>query len=402
MTERPKPPKKKASKRRWLRRALGVAIGCVIGVGLLWFAVHRLPWLGPFIADGLRAVIGVKAVERIEAFAYGIQDRANRAVRSDEPPPPTWSAPPLVQSAPAVTGDAATEARPPFRPPSVKPMHEKSKTEVDGVWVPIPDPRRPKEPAVMVKTLLHPDASRPWAELFVVAFQLEHLRIELVPGTVEPRPNVKEARGMERPGLIPAAHHDHLVAAFNGGFKTEHGHYGLGIAGKTVVKARPMSCTAAAYPDGRLRIATHKKIAEDEAKWLWWRQAPPCVYEEDRMHPSLWDPETRGWGASSRRRGRDSPFATIGLNPERTILYVGVSNHTTARAMADGMHHAGASNVAQLDVNWSFPKIVLFEPGEGGALRTVSAFKGFVVDKKELTVTPSRRDFFYVRRRVEK
>ncbi len=401
MTKRPKPPKKPASRRRWLRRILGVTVGFVVSVGLLWFAVHRLPWLGPFIADSLRAVIGVKAVERIEAFAYGIQDRANRAVRSDEPPPPTWSAPPPAESAPVATGDAATETRPPFRPASVKPMHEKSKTEVDGVWVPIPDPRRPKEPAVMVKTLLHPDASRPWAELFVVAFQLEYVRVQLVPGTVEPRANVKEGRGLERPGVIPATDHEHLVAAFNGGFKTQHGHYGLGIAGKTVVKARPMSCTAAAYPDGTLRIATHKKIASDEAKWLWWRQAPPCVYEEDRMHPSLWDPETRGWGAAL---GGEVVIrrSAIGLNPERDILFVGVSNHTTARAMADGMHHAGASNVAQLDVNWSFPKIVLFKAGKDGALKAESAFKGFVVDKKELTATPSPRDFFYVRYRAGK
>lgn len=384
---------------RWKHRVLVLALSCLVSVPLLWLLVHRVPWLGPMFADGLRAVVGTRAVERLEIFAYGVEDRANRLLRSDQPPAPAWSAPEIPTPAPSASLAAAATAtpRPPFRAPGVAPMHEKTKTAVDGVWVPMADPRRPTEPSMMAKTLLHPDASRPWAELFVVAFDLARVRISLVPGTVEPRPNVVEARDLERPGLIPKAHHDALLAAFNGGFKTQHGHYGLGLRGTTVVKARPLSCTIASYADGSLRIATHKSIAQDEAEWTWWRQGPPCVYEDDRMHPSLWDAETRGWGAAL---GGETVIrrSAVGVNREGNILFVGVSNHTTARAMADGMQHAGASDVAQLDVNWSFPKIVLFRQGEKGRLEAESAFKGFIVDKKELLYTASRRDFFYVHR----
>ena len=41
--------------------------------------------------------------------------------------------------------------------------------------------------------------------------------------------------------------------------------------------------------------------------------------------------------------------SAIGLDAAREFSFVGISNDTTARAMADAMHHAGASHVAQLE-----------------------------------------------------
>ena len=63
--------------------------------------------------------------------------------------------------------------------------------------------------------------------------------------------------------------------------------------------------------------------------------------------------------------------------------------------MADGMHHVGGDTVAQLDVNWSFPKFVVFEKAEG-ALTAKSVFDGFKIEDGEFLKQPSVRDFFYV------
>ena len=52
----------------------------------------------------------------------------------------------------------------------------------------------------------------------------------------------------------------------------------------------------------------------------------------------------------------------IGLNPERSVLFVAITNHTSARVLAYGLHHAGATDVAQLAGNWSYPKFVTFYP----------------------------------------
>jgi hypothetical protein len=70
-----------------------------------------------------------------------------------------------------------------------------------------------------------------------------------------------------------------------------------------------------------------------------------------------------------------------------------ISIATTARALATGMQHAGAHDVAQLDVNHSYPKFVLYRGGAGEAL---TAVRGFMVDRDEYVRKPSTRDFFYV------
>ncbi|HMJ11379.1 MAG TPA: hypothetical protein VK524_08220, partial [Polyangiaceae bacterium] len=72
-----------------------------------------------------------------------------------------------------------------------------------------------------------------------------------------------------------------------------------------------------------------------------------------------------------------------------------------ARAIATGMFHAGAVDVAQLDVNWSYPKFVLFEPGEAGPERkAVALAPGFEFSEDEYIRKRSIRDFFYVMRRT--
>ena len=71
----------------------------------------------------------------------------------------------------------------------------------------------------------------------------------------------------------------------------------------------------------------------------------------------------------------------------------------TAPAIADGMHHAGAHDIAELDVNWSFPKFLVFGRNAAGALEASSLFAGFVFTKNEYVRQRSARDFFYLARR---
>ena len=64
------------------------------------------------------------------------------------------------------------------------------------------------------------------------------------------------------------------------------------------------------------------------------------------------------------------------------------------------MHHAGATDVAQLDVNWSYPKFVLFEPGDAGPERkAVPLAQGFEFSEDEYIRKRSYRDFFYLMRK---
>jgi hypothetical protein len=93
--------------------------------------------------------------------------------------------------------------------------------------------------------------------------------------------------------------------------------------------------------------------------------------------------------------------SAVGLSPDGKILYVGISNHTTAKVMASGMFHAGAASVAQMDVNWSYPKFVTYEQRKDDLLYPVALAEGFEFSDKLYLRERSMRDFFYLARLEE-
>lgn len=382
-----------------IRRVLVVgAVATPVAVLALWIAVNRVEWLGPFVADALRAVIGVDNVTRLEDFAYGVQDRVNRTVKKDEKPRAYWEVPsasPLPASAPSASADAPSAPPPaPFRPADVGPALESWSAPGDGQWVAMESDVLPGRPPVMFKTLLHPDKSRSWAEVFVVAVDLRAVDVHLVAGRREPEATEEAAMDIERPGTIPEPHRERAIAAFNGGFKTEHGQYGMRVGDITIVKAKPGTCAIARYRDASIRIATWEKLEAQEPDMVWWRQAPNCMYEDDVIHPRLEHGFEKKWGAQLDGKTVIRRSA-IGISDDNRTLFVSITNHTTAKVLAEGMHHAGARTVAQLDVNFSYPKFVTFEPKEGKRL-AVALAEGFEFSEDEFIRRRQPRDFFYL------
>lgn len=86
--------------------------------------------------------------------------------------------------------------------------------------------------------------------------------------------------------------------------------------------------------------------------------------------------------------------SAIGLNASRDVLFVAVSNDTTATAIAKAMHHAGAADVAQLDVNWSYPKFLLFPVDATGQRHAEGLFEGFVFRDDEYVQRPANSRLF--------
>ena len=407
----PEPPRKGAgrSKRRWI--SLG-ALGALLGSVLL---VKYAPWGGPMVADGLRAVIGERPVAWLEERFAGLEDLWMRSThrharpRSLEdaspdlgPPPPAdpeetsleveptgTFTPALVANIPRLERITPRRARPPF-------------AEVaafdDGVWYPVRDPVNRSAPPFAYRTLIHPDPERSFAELFVVAMPVRQIALHLVPGTLEPETSNPGAERLERSGLIDAADEALLLAAFNGGFKSVHGHHGVSVGGVELAPLQPGLCTISGSESGALRIASWRRSDVAEAS-AWYRQSASCMLENGVLHPGLVNPESRKWGTALEgdtviRR------SAIGLDRSGEILYVGVSNSTTARALALGMQSAGAWNVAQLDINWSYPRFLIFPRAAAGTRYATTLFSGFLFERDEMLRAPSPRDFFYVTRRA--
>jgi hypothetical protein len=385
----------KSRLRVWAGRLGKLSLAGVIAIVALWIAIHRVPWLGPALADGVRAILGPAPVAWAEDVAYGIQDRINRWRYEDAAPKTFWEVPADLPAAPPA---AATASEPPFSPPTFVPPYDDVATAADGIWVPVTDPAHPDAPIGLFKSLVHPDKMRSFAALAVVAIDPRSFELHLVAGTHEPH-SLKVKRD-DRPGLIPASHRNQLFAAFNGGFKATHGHYGMLLRGVEYLPPRDIACTFAALEDGSFRIATWSKLKEDAAPIRFYRQTPPCLIEEGKIHQVLhYNAAAKGWGATVSGETIIRRSA-VGLDEERKILFYGLGEAMTAQAMARGMKAAGAHWAAELDVNHSYPRFLFYEQSQdkGQPVAVSALIPAIDFPDDQYVSRPSTRDFFYLTR----
>jgi len=399
----------KRLKRFW-RAAVLSTVSLALVLVALRLAVQHLPWFGPRLADTLRSVVGAKAVTRLEELWADTEDASNRLFRAHSKPRSLEQAQPaLEQVRPEASRAEGAEPRgskpaePAFHPQDVGPLDPQVAAKSDGEWRAVVDPARPADPALLFATLIHPDRRRPWAEVFVVAADITRLSLYAVAGTVEPEAMTAAGQAYTRRGLIPREHRRQLLAAFNGGFMTKHGRHGMQVDGITLVPPQPQLCTILGLRDA-VRIGSWKSLGDDvrraegEGQLVFWRQAAPCMVEGGVINPLLRDENVRNWGATIDGKVVIRRSA-VGLNSSRDVLFVAVSNDTTATAIANALRHAGASDVAQLDVNWSYPKFVLFPVDAAGERHAEGLFEGFVFRDDEYVQRPAARDFFYLVRR---
>jgi hypothetical protein len=392
----------KPAKSKWRRRLAFVGISLPVLAFAGYLAVHNIPGFGGWLADTLRAVIGKTAVARIEDAVYAVEDFVLKVVKGDAPPEPMWEVPsgtPVVAPAPppSTSAKAAAVAPPDFALTALKPMHKNLATKGDGKWLPLVDPRKPNDRVRMLKTFLHPDKGRSWAVVALIAIDLSSVELEAVAGKYEPKSVGPDAKAYQRPAKIPEGDFDALIAAFNGGYKSTHGDYGMKIDGVVLQPPRPLSCVVAKLKDGSYLIRDWDKVKDREPEMVWWRQTPICMFDLGSPHPALSMP-SMGWGASSVSKTTVIRRSALGLNPERTVAYVAIGNHVTGRAIGEAVHHAGADCVAQLDVNFSYPKFLTYEQA-GDRLKPVPLTKEFEFTDGQYVHDKSQRDFFYLLRK---
>jgi hypothetical protein len=367
---------------RWL-----LSLTLLGGVGLCaaWLAVRHVPWFGPMVADQLRSLVGSERVTALEETVAGVEDRVAQATSDGKARSLSDATPSelLVNVAPKTVEDTL--------PRAVGALYPKTASGEDGAWQAV-NARAGKSGAIY-RTIVHPDSERVYAELFVFALDLSKVSVHAVAGSVEPK-SAESGIGAARPGVIPDADRGELLAAFNGGFKAEHGQFGMMVDGTELLAPKPQSCTFAATNDGALRIAPWSALV-GSSEFDWWRQTPGCMVQDGQLHAGLRTADSRNWGATLEGKTVIRRSA-VGLSADGRTLFVGISNSTTARALALGMQHVGARDVAQLDVNFSFPRFLMYREGESGTLSAVGAVRGLLYQPDEYLGHASTRDFFYV------
>jgi hypothetical protein len=372
---------------RWL---LSLTLLGSVGLCAAWLAVRHVPWFGPMVADELRSFVGSERVTKLEEAVAGVEDRVQQ-VTSDGKARSLSEATPSELLANANVAEAKNTAETAV-PRALGAMYATTASAEDGTWQPVST--RAGKSGAMYRTIVHPDSERVYAELFVFSLDLSKLSVHAVAGSVEPKsvdPGIEAAR----PGVIPQADRGELVASFNGGFKAEHGQFGMMVDGSELLAPKPKSCTFAATSDGGLRIAPWTALG-GRSEFSWWRQTPGCMVQDGELHPGLRTQDSTNWGATLEGKTVIRRSA-VGLSADGRTLFVGISNSTTARALALGMQHVGARDVAQLDVNFSFPRFLLYrDDAASGALNAVGAVRGLLYQPDEYLGHASTRDFFYV------
>jgi hypothetical protein len=141
------------------------------------------------------------------------------------------------------------------------------------------------------RAFLQPDPDRPYAVAAIVAFDLHATRLHVVLGTDEPRSPVV----IRRTGSIPAADRKPgvLMAAFNGGFRARHGHFGVMVDGTSVLPPIDGFGTVAIYRDGQVRLGAWGTDITATPDLLAWRQNGPLVIQRGQISPHTADTTSR-------------------------------------------------------------------------------------------------------------
>ncbi len=285
---------------------------------------------------------------------------------------------------------------PPFPPPTFVPPHTRSAAPGDGVFK-LLDEGAAAGTGALARTTVHPHPYKKDPVVVIVAVDLRHVDLVPVAGTEEP---VSTTVPLERrPGLVAAADQPSLIAAFNGGFQSKHGQWGMRVNGDDFGAPREEACTVAFLNDGSLRIATYRALLPITSQLRSYRQTPPCLVEGGTPDARLVHEDTaRLWGAAMGGK-REIRRTALGLDATRRTLFFGIGEWIWARDLALAMKAAGAVDVAELDINWSYTQFLLYD--RSTPPKVVSTLIEKVEYSKDGYISKAApRDFFYLRRKT--
>jgi hypothetical protein len=411
------------------RRARRAALAILLIGGLLgasgWAVLARRPDLAGAGADLLRQAFGDHVVAQLETSVFSTLDRghglmyqlgaAQPAAPWDTGPASAVGAPPLAitpippLARDLLAGPPGTSALAPS--PSTAPLPTPRATAAVSATLPgwqlpalpilgsIPSAgqwspylRDAAGQVVAARAFLQPDPDRPYAVAAIVAFDLHATRLHFVLGSDEPHSTV----ALRRTGTIPAADRAPgvLLAAFNGGFKARHGHFGAMVDGTTVLPPIDGFGTVTIARDGQVRIgAWGADITADQAL-LAWRQNGPLVIQHGQITPHTADVTSRDWGIILN--GVTAVWRSgLAISADGRTLYYVAGNNLTLPVLARTLAATGASAAIQLDINVGMVHFDAFHPGPAG-LAPAPLFDSMKGQTDGRFLAGDTRDFFYV------
>ncbi len=373
---------------------------CLLAAALA-FVPALSPSIGAATADLLRAVVGPGPVARLESASFWMRDLLYRSLPISSGLGVRWasSSPPAALLLETPTPPLSrprlippTPARVIVPPPSASPMPgPDAVTAAPAIGWQAYGPAQGDAP-LMARVILMIDASRSYAGVALVRMDLSRLQLHIMVGTIEPAHPAGIDNRIPDIGVVAPADLGQLIAAFNGGFKAVHGHYGMMVNRVTLLEPADGMATIAAYQDGSVRLGAWGRGLDPSPDMVAFRPNCPPLIEDGEINPAV---STNTWGVL---KNTDATWRTaVGLSQDRRFLIYAVGNGTTVEFLADALQRAGAYNAMQLDIHQYYAHFVTYA-NEGNGPHA-SPLLEQMIDIPQLYLTPSVRDFFYLTRR---
>jgi hypothetical protein len=444
----------KVKRARFIRIVLGLIFIVILGLVALVVVVSVSPPTAARGADFLRTIVGPKPVAILEAVVLTVQDTIHQILYKVERETPTspWEAsmdqgstpldmnnrqstytptkPNLIiqtlSNTPALTeknsqnaiipnptinpmtgsnstiepilgitprsitstpNPIQTPTQEPWLPGIVPPL---GNTPDEGIWVSYIKDQ--SDTTLAYKTFLHPDDQRPYVVVGIVAFDLSRIQLHYQLGLLEPDVPDKDLSTGQitsvdlQPGI--------LLAAFNGGFKTLHGHYGIFVDGKELIPPIDTMGTLAIYKDNSIRIGEWGTDLSYTPDLVVYRQNCPLMIHNGEINPLVYNNSVNDWGGTFS--GNIVTFRSgIGISQDGKTLYYYAGNGISMPILANAMLDAGAYQAMQLDINSYYVIFTKFE-FQDNQWTSDPLLPKEMVDNLDRFLTPYPHDFFYI------
>jgi hypothetical protein len=354
--------------------------------------VRAVPWIGP------------GPVAWLEERAFSWRDRYRRATseRSEVALATEAEAPPLAIA-------SESDQDPQSWPPAPMRSIWKTPEPHEGEWLPpevafmkrlapVPGASPGREaPPAFFRAFVRPDLERTYAKVLLVAMDMRQLELEMEAGVEDPKP----LTGPPGTGRIPRDPmiYRRVAAAFNGGFKTEHGNYGMMLRRRILLPPVAGAASLIIQKDGRVGMgswgATTKVsglLGIADADIISMRQNLDPLVEGDVVNPggrSLWGFTLPGSTMQTERSG-------VCVTKAGSLVYAW-GDDVSGTTLGKAMNMAGCIYGMHLDMN----------PHHTGFIFTnITDLKGknykSELLSKQMEIAPDRyieyapKDFFYV------
>jgi len=386
------------SGRRWWVTLL--AAGFILFFALtaiLTIVPAAFPGMGANVADGLRAVIGPKPVAELESLSFGLHDEINRFISTFSGGQPQINFNNQVQTANQVPAKPSSQSSKtsPNKPVLLNNDAAANPSQIE--WQAYGP--NPNGTPLMERAMVMIDPQRSYTGVALVRMDLTKLRLHLMPGTIEPGHPSQISRIIPDLGLVPPSDQSLLIAAFNGGFKGIHGHYGMMVNGLTILPALPNMATVAIYKDGHVAIGAWQKNIFPSPDMIAFRQNCPSLIVDGQINPDLYLNNRMAWGYTANT---DITWRTgLGITKDGKYLIYAVSNGTSATTLANALFDAGAYNAMQLDINQYYAHFYTYTPANAPTASNGFSMMGQplldqMIYNPHLYLSPTPRDFFYL------